>query len=73
MPPRRKRQVPPSRPGVTPLWSEISDESFFDPGPIDPRALVEEDSGADSDAEVEAAGEAESAAPIATDPPSTDE
>ena len=50
-PPRRRRQSPPSRPGVTTHWSEIFDESFFDPGPIDPRAPLEEDSDAEGDAE----------------------
>jgi hypothetical protein len=42
-PARRRRQLPPSRPGLTTKWSEISDESFFDPGPIDPSAPLEGD------------------------------
>ena len=46
-PPRRKRQIPPSRPGVSTTWSEISDERFFDPGPIDPAAPIEEESEAE--------------------------
>jgi hypothetical protein len=43
-PARRRRQLPPSRPGVTTTWSAISDESFFDPGPIDPTAPLDTDS-----------------------------
>lgn len=42
-PSRRRRQSPPSRPGLTTTWSEISDESFFAPGPVEPGAPMEED------------------------------
>jgi hypothetical protein len=44
-PPRRQRQLPPSRPGVATVWSEISDESFFAPGPEVPGAPLEDDAG----------------------------
>lgn len=42
-PTRRQRQLPPSRPGVTTTWSEISDESFFAAGPEDPLAPLDND------------------------------
>jgi hypothetical protein len=61
-PPRRRRQTPPSRPGLTTSWSEISDESFFDPGPIDPAAPLED------------ADTAEASTPAAdTEPPPSEE
>ena len=50
-PPRRRRRAPPSRPGVSTIWSDISDESFFDPGPIDPSASLD-----DADAPMDDAG-----------------
>ena len=42
-PARRRRQTPPSRPGLTTTWSDISDESFFAAGPEDPLAPLETD------------------------------
>jgi hypothetical protein len=59
-PARRRRHQPPSRPGLATTWSEISDESFFDSGPIDPSAPVETE---------EAAAETESTSDVG--PPST--
>jgi hypothetical protein len=64
-PARRQRHIQPSRPGLTTRWSEISDESFFDAGPIDPTAPLESDA---SESESESPS-AENAAPPTEDAP----
>ena len=42
-PARRQRQTPPTRPGLTTTWSDVSDESFFAAGPEDPLAPLDSD------------------------------
>ena len=62
-PSRRRRQSPPSRPGLTTTWSEISDESFFAAGPVEPGAPMEEDDGGAAETPDGAAETPDGAAP----------